>query len=187
MKQVFTPCTGAVQVTRPGCSEGDFLTITIDTETLTQSFIVTGVALEMVGNYQFLHTVNDFVYFYAFGDRVGTLRVSGVSFIKNCLEVEKRGARFIEPYNYYMANRAAQRGGRAVTITLATPDKEITFYGFLVGIRMEAADNQMGPIGHWTMRFDVLPQKQKPPVDFGAPEFRSTGGVIPNYNPTTTA
>lgn len=162
MKQVFTPCTGAVQVVRPGCTDGDFLTVTIDGDKFTKTFIVTGVSLEMSGNYQFLHTVNDFVYFYSFGDRVGTLNVSGVSFIKNCAEVEKTGARFLEAYKYYTQNRAAQRDGKAVTITLATPDDQVTFYGFLVGMRIEAADNQMGPVGHWTMRFDVLPQKQTP-------------------------
>lgn len=180
MPQVFAPCTGAVEVVRSDCKPEDFLLVTVNDEKITETFIVTGVSLEMTGNYQFLHTVNDFVYFYAFGDRVGTLNISGVSFIKSCPQNTKTGSRFLTTYKYYLRNRAAVRGGKAVTVTLATPDDQVTFYGFLVGMRIDAADSALGPIGHWTMRFDVLPQKQKaPPTDFGAPEFRGPGGFIP--------
>ena len=43
---------------------------------------VTGFALEVGGNYQFLHTLNDLVYFYSFGDRVGELNITGMAFIR---------------------------------------------------------------------------------------------------------
>lgn len=69
------------------------------------SFPVTGFALEVGGNYQFLHTVNDFIYFYSFGDRVGELNVTGMAFIrKSCNTGAGFGATevpsYFNPFNY---------------------------------------------------------------------------------------
>lgn len=191
MQQVFTPCTGAVQVARPGCQDTDFLMITIDSKKFTSDFIVTGLSLEMAGNYQFLHTVNDFVYFYAFGDRVGTLNVTGVSFIERCPGTPKAGSAFLAAYNYYMENRSAQREkGQSLLITLSTPSGDpVTFYGFLVGLRIEATAAESGPIGYWTMRFDVLPQKTAPTAapSTGGGFMVGPGAAFPTFNPTELA
>jgi hypothetical protein len=194
MKQVFTPCTGAVMVPRPGCQNSDFLIINIDGADFTSEFIVTGLSLEMAGNYQFLHTVNDFVYFYAFGDRVGTLNVTGVSFIKRCDSTyggqPKAGSAFLAVYNYYMQNRSSQREkGQALSITITSPDGAQTFFGFLVGMRIEATAAESGPIGYWTMRFDVLPQKTAPTAapSTGGGFLVGPGAAFPTFNPTELA
>ena len=155
---VFTPCTGAVAVSRLQCSQSDFLNLKIDGTNFSGNYVLTGVTLEMSGNYQFLHTVNDFVYFYAFGDRVGLLTANGVGFIKTCPGTSQN-AQILSVYEYYMNNRTAARGKKSLLITLSTSQKSVTLYGFLTGVKLDVNDSNFGPIGYWSMRFEVLPQK----------------------------
>lgn len=155
---VFTPCTGGVEIFRQHCSQSDFLLIIIDGKYFSGEYIVNGVTLELSGNYQFLHTVNDFVYFYAFGDRVGTLTVNGIGFIKTCPGTSGK-THIFDIYQYYTDNRTAVRGGQSLDITLASQGRSITLHGFLTGVKLDVNESDMGPIGYWTLRFEVLPQK----------------------------
>lgn len=159
MPMAFTPCTGAVAVLRQECTLNDFLTIAIDGSIFSDQYVVTGVSLEVSGNYQFLHTVNDFVYFYAFGDRVGLLTVTGVGFIKTC-DGAKEGAKIFSIYDYYNKNKTAARGGKALNVVLTPPSgTPVTLHGFLTGVKVDFNQSEMGPIGYWTMRMEVLPKK----------------------------
>jgi hypothetical protein len=161
---VFSPCQGAVEIARPHCSALDVLTIEIDLKPVNA--IVTGLTLEMSGNYQFLHSLNDLVYFYAFGDRVGTLSLTGVGFIKPCAGVgggaTTKGS-ILDLYKYYTDNRAAAATGgargSAKNIVLTGNNQSIKLWGFLTGMRLDVSDGQTGIIGYWTLRFEVLPQK----------------------------
>lgn len=159
-KMVFTPCTGAVEVTRIGCTDADFLIITIEGKTFTSEFVLQGITLEMSGNYQFLHTVNDFVYFYSFGDRVGNLTVTGIGFLKTC-EGAKTGSAIFNVYKYYNENKTVARSGRALNIVLSAPaGPPIKLHGFLTGMKLDVNQSETGPIGYWTLRFEVMPQKE---------------------------
>ena len=153
MAVVFTPCNGAVEIARPNCTQLDVLTIDIDGPVTA---IVTGMTLEMSGNYQFLHTLNDFVYFYSFGDRVGTLNLTGIGFIRTCANSSKGSV--IKMYDYYMEKRAAKQQ-EALNIVLTGDSQSIKLWGFLTGMRLDITDSQMGAIGYWSLRFEVLPQK----------------------------
>lgn len=162
MSLVFAPCTGAAEVVRAGCSPDDFLTVRFDDDTFTEEFILTGVQLEFSGNYQFLHTVNDFVYFYSFGDRVGLLTLSGVSFLNTCDAVEKDGAKLFRIYDWYQENKAVKREGNALIVILTPPSGEtVELYGFVTGVKIDLQQGNTGPIGYWTVRVEVLP-RQKP-------------------------
>ena len=156
MTLIFTPCSGAVVITRPECMSTDVFAIKVDGNEINA--IITGMSLEMSGNYQFLHTVNDFIYFYAFGDRVGQLSISGIGFVKPCGENTKRPP-ILSLYDYYMTNRASKRGGKAFAITLADNSGPRTFHGFLTGVRLDVNDGTIGTVGYWTLRFDVIPQR----------------------------
>lgn len=65
---------------------------------------VTGFALEVGGNYQFLHTLNDLVYFYSFGDRVGELNITGMAFIRRSCDtgfgVNTALPSYFNPFNW---------------------------------------------------------------------------------------
>lgn len=169
-KMVFTPCTGAVEVNRKGCTDSDFLTIKINDDIFTSEFILQGVTLELAGNYQFLHTVNDFVYFYSFGDRVGTLTVMGVGFLQTCssggdgtfVSVPKSGANIFYAYEYYNKNKSVARRGKTLKIVLTPPSgNPVKLHGFLTGMKTEVNQSDSGPVGYWTFRFEVLPQKEQ--------------------------
>lgn len=158
MPVVFTPCSGAVEIARPNCPQHEVLTIEVDGAPVDA--IVTGMTLEMSGNYQFLHSLNELVYFYAFGDRVGTLALTGLGFVHSCGSTGGGGARggILKLYDYYMSKRAAASENKAMPIVLTSQESTVRLWGFLTGLRIDVNDSQMGVIGYWTLRFDVLPQ-----------------------------
>lgn len=153
MAIVFTPCAGAVGIVREGCSDTDHLSITIP----GFEGIITSMSLELSGNYQFLHTLNDFIYVYAFGDRIGVFNVSGVGFTKPC---DGGKGSLMKVYEYYKEKRIADPS-QAVAMKIVIKDSEATgtFFGFLTGARIDAtSDSAVGPLGYWSLRFELLPE-----------------------------
>lgn len=155
MGSLFSPCYGAVTIERKHCPSTEVLTVDLGGGEFNS--IITGLTLELSGNYQFLHTLQDIVYFHAFGDRVGTLNVTGVGFVKNCGK-EPKGS-ILNLYDYYQKNKATKSGGTAKIINITGDDGAgINLLGFLTGVRIDISDSQMGPVGYWALRFEVLPQ-----------------------------
>jgi len=157
MSSIFSPCSGAVVVPRPWCPATE--TVTVQLAGVEIPALISGMTLEMSGNYQFLHSLNELVYFYAFGDRVGTLVLNGLGFLVACGGRGSKLPEFDGLYSFYMKNRAAASGNKAMQIVLTNSGKSIQLWGFLTGMRIDVTDSQMGVIGYWTMRFEVLPQK----------------------------
>lgn len=152
MTLVFTPCSGAVAVARAGCTSADVFSIKIAGEEINA--ITTSMSLELSGNYQFLHTVNNFIYFYSFGDRVGTLSVSGIGFVNKCPNTSK--GLILDVYQYYLNHRAVKQAGKSYAITLTSGGTTKTLYGFLTGARIDVADGPYGILGNWTLKFEVV-------------------------------
>lgn len=156
MAAVFTPCSGVIGIVRENCDETDnfFISISGASGDLLDNAIVTNMSLELSGNYQFLHTLNDFIYAYAFGDRIGTLNVGGVGFAKPC---EGKKGSLLNAYEWYKSNRIAV-STQIMTIILRDSVATGTFVGFLTGMRLDAnTDSEIGAIGHWSMRFELIP------------------------------
>lgn len=156
MPSVFTPCAGVVEVTLPDCATDTFFTIKVDGEEIEG--IITAVEIELSGNYQFLHTVNNFIYFYAFGDRVGVVNITGIGFVKTCDSFTNKGE-LLSMYDYYMKKRAAANGKKSATLTISSQTGgSKTFRGFLTGMRMDIkASDTLGSVGYWGLRFEVIP------------------------------
>jgi hypothetical protein len=158
MALVFTPCSGAVGIVREGCSDTDnfFLSVAGGGSDLIDSAIITSMSLELSGNYQFLHTLNDFIYAYSFGDRIGTLNVSGVGFARACSG--GKGA-LLKTYEWYKTNRIS-RATQILTIVIRDSESSGTFLGFLTGMRLDASsgENDVNGLGHWSMRFELIPE-----------------------------
>lgn len=156
MPSVFTPCAGVVEIKRPDCNDSTFFTIKVDGEKIDG--IITGVEIELSGNYQFLHTVNNFVYFYAFGDRVSTINITGIGFVRTCNVFAEKGE-LLSMYDYYMKHRAAASGNKSASLTLSSQTGGAkTFRGFLTGMRMDIrASETIGTVGYWALRFEVIP------------------------------
>lgn len=154
MAIAFTPCAGAVAIVREGCDEADHMIITIDGGF---DSIITSFSLELSGNYQFLHTLNDFIYVYSFGERIGVLNLNGVGFTKPC--GSDKGA-IMEVYNpYYKDNRISQ-SANPLKIVIEDSKTKGTFMGFLTGMRIDVtSDTAVGPLGYWSLRFELLPEE----------------------------
>jgi hypothetical protein len=93
-QSIFTPCEGAIVKVnlcpQGGGGGGGTFNVTVNGAQL--GFPTSGFILEMQGNYQFLHALDQFIYYYNFGDRVGELTVSGFGFIGGFV-VQRNSAR----------------------------------------------------------------------------------------------
>lgn len=122
----------------------------------TFNSIITGVSLQHQGNVQFMHTLQEFVYLYIFGDRMGDMMVSGVSFSRTCATgistIQAHGLEWV--HSYYLFNRVALRA-RPVSLVLGLTT---VFQGFLVGSGIALNDPQQG-LGQFTLKFAVLPPR----------------------------
>jgi len=186
MSLVFTPCAGVVEIKRTWCGDDTFFTLKVDGQEING--IATGIEIEMSGNYQFQHTVNNFIYFYAFGDRIGSINVTGIGFVKGCgssrwnniFDVQKKGE-LLQLYDYYMQHRAAASGNKSSKLTISSADGGTkTLRGFLTGMRMDIkATEALGTVGYWTFRFEVIPERPNTafrfPVAFGPGGNASSG------------
>ena len=114
--------------------------------------IITSVAVSSQGGFQFLHSLRQYVYIYIFGERVGELTVSGLTFSGGCEDnpdVPKSGMEAV--LAYYNLMRATRRpcpvgvrvGGTA-------------FRGFLLGVQLAILDADSG-LGRFTLKFHTPP------------------------------
>lgn len=152
---VFTQCDGAVYTVKINCENesSSIFKITFDNKML--SMPVTGFALEQGANFQFLHTINNFIYAYVFGDRIGELLVSGIGFIKPTCSRGGflDGGSMCELNAFYQNKRISNPAQhKAVAISLGECG---AFWAFLTGMRMSLPRADV-LVGQWSLRFHVL-------------------------------
>ena len=163
---VFTKCDGAVYAVSVQCQDENSSVFKIMYNEGTGggnkflSVPISGFALEQQGNYQFLHTVGDFTYFYLFGDRIGELTVSGFGFISPACGPAGGKGSICELYNWYQQNRVAAKN-KAMGITLGNNGNCGSFWAFLTGMRMEMPRADI-LVAQWSLRFNVIPKKTPP-------------------------
>lgn len=145
----FTP--GAGTVTRVLSEKEDTIFKIAFSGGAALTLPVTGFAIEQSGNYQFLNTVNNFIYVYSFGDRISEMTVSGLGFVKTCNAEETK---INNIFTFYNTNKISR--GLQLSVTLG--DANEAFYAFLTGMRCELQD-PMTMIGQWSLRFHVVPKK----------------------------
>jgi hypothetical protein len=117
---------------------------------------ITGYTLDLSTNHQFLHTLNEFIYAFAFGDRVGELTLTGVAFTAPTCAVGvgdiSNDVKQENVYEFYLA----QKFSKSLTPTKITiGGSSIQLIGFLTGVRMSVPDPQL-PIMQWALRFNVI-------------------------------
>lgn len=110
--------------------------------------IITSATVQEDGNYQTQYTLNETIYTYVFGDRIGALQLSGVCFAHPC-DGQPSGMKQIS--DLYRANRVAKIG-RPVQVSCG----EIKFRGLLTGTTWAVTDAET-QLGQWTFRFDTFP------------------------------
>ena len=102
----------------------------------------------MQENAQFLHTLDDAIFVYAFGDRISSLTISGAAFAEECVSGKDGMSQII---TYYRKNRLSARDTPLIIVYGG-----ITFRGFLVGCNMDVA-NAETQLGQWTLGFNAVP------------------------------
>lgn len=157
-------CDGGVLRVNTGCPTTTLAAISVDTFTL--QLPITGYSLDMGTNHQFLHSLDNFIYLYAFGDRVGELTLSGMAFTGSC--VQNNGGGDISAamgqcsiLSYYKDNRVSNSAGTKVSkISLGSCSNIL--YGFLTGMRLDMP-NPSAPIVQWALRYHVVLLENKVP------------------------
>lgn len=86
--------------------------------------IITGIGIREGANVQYLQTLSRVIYVYVFGDRIGDMVVSGITFSHGC---DGPGAGIEAVRNYYRQNRVTNRVS-PVSLTLGA---STTFVGYL--------------------------------------------------------
>lgn len=113
--------------------------------------IITGFHFNSRSGVQFMHTLRDFIYVYVFGERIGTVVVSGLSFHQSCGGSSCHGLENI--IAYYSANRASTR---AVPLVIVFGCSTVIF-GLLTEIQAELKDPDK-KVANFSLSFQSIPQ-----------------------------
>lgn len=126
-----------------------------------QSFksIITGLSFQQQSGFQILHTLNQFIYIYNFGERSSDLMINGLCFMANCTDSVNLATGIISTptglehvIKFYKQNRLSTSGA-PLSFTIGTT---IALKGFLVGLRTDMTDPNSG-IAQFSMQFKVPP------------------------------
>ena len=119
--------------------------------------ILTDLAVRRGANYQIIHSMSDLIYAYAFGDRVGPVRASGITFPRFCDESFADPSGTENLLAYYAANNISVTG-TPVPIVVGTSGLGV-MRGFLVGLDAGIARPQ-DRIGTFALEFVTLPVRR---------------------------
>lgn len=156
--------TGSVVRVKPDPENVDIVVIKVDSVAggIMKEVPVTGYTLELSTNHQFLHTLDEFIYAFAFGDRIGELTLTGIAFTTSVCEANGASSRYITDevkqenvYEFYLANKFST-SLRPTKIQIGRGGTQLI--GFLTGMRMEVPNPQL-PIMQWALRFSVVVSK----------------------------
>lgn len=112
--------------------------------------VITNFGMSAAGNFQFLHTLRNFVYIYVFGERISEINVGGLAFPQLCNIEGPSGVELL--WDYYQKKKVAANG-TPVTVAIGT---RMSFQGFLTGFTFGASDPNYG-LAQWGMRFHFHP------------------------------
>lgn len=151
---VFQPCEGGIYKVPQDCpGGGGKSTGAINIAGFPGGVPITGFLLELHTNHQFLHSLDEFIYVFPFGDRIGELTVTGLTFLGgDCGGETPPGPCSI--FGYYLSKRLSKKEGFTPSkITLS--DCPGVLLGFLTGLRIETLKPEL-PIVQWVLRYNVI-------------------------------
>mgnify|MGYP003344067925 CR=1 FL=1 len=113
--------------------------------------ILTSASIKYGVNVQFQHSLDQFIYVYIFGRRMGEFNVSGITFADTCTSsiVGYHGADVVQAY--WDIFNTVQYGKPITAVFGTTP-----FILFLVGMQQSLAEPEFG-IGRFSLNFAVMP------------------------------
>lgn len=114
--------------------------------------IITQVGVRQEGNFQFLQTLDDTIFLYVFGNKIGEIRLAGMAFSESCDAQGTIGSD--EVLDFYDENKISNQA-EPVIVGLGPRRK---FNGFLTGMQFDVADPEL-QIGQWSYRFHSFPSR----------------------------
>lgn len=122
------------------------------------NFIVTQASINQSGNYQFLHTLQDMLYIYVFGDRISEIQVSGITFAGMCGGSRSSAGRArsgtAEILDFYKKNKVS---ARADPVLVRFGDQQHVFQSFLTGCQVDVSRPEV-MLGQFVFRFHAAPE-----------------------------
>lgn len=136
----------------------NFLTVDPDITFDDQRSIITRVTLSQQVNVQFLHTLGSLIYVYVFGDRMGSVSLSGLSFLCGCDDpqglFEASGAEIgaEKMLLWYKENRASKKAD-PVRVTIG----KTVIEGFVTSFTEDVVDPSLKMV-QWSVQMASLPE-----------------------------
>jgi hypothetical protein len=116
--------------------------------------IITRLTIAQQTNFQFLHTLGQQIFIYSFGDRIGQMTVSGISFFRRCDEGAQSQIGIEKVLNFYARNKLSRRQD-PVSVTLG---RDITIQGFIQGSRADVIDPKQN-LFSFSFQIAVIPEE----------------------------
>jgi len=159
MPSFFTGPVGRVAACTDEHAEGTATFIKTDPALTwsSQKSIITRITVSQQGNYQFLHTIGNDVYVYVFGDRMGSVTISGLSMTVDCTGGTRANPGFHGfelIMKWYQENRVAMRR-EPVQVNIG----QTFFLGFVVGLTGDVVDPATR-IMQYGLQLVTLPEKK---------------------------
>lgn len=114
--------------------------------------IITRLTISQQVNIQFLHTLGSLVYVYVFGDRMGQVTLSGLSFACDCPSGVDLGAERM--LLWYKEHRASRRR-TPIRVTIG----RVVIEGFVTGFTEDVVDPSVSLV-QWGVTMQALPDDE---------------------------
>jgi len=119
--------------------------------------VITSLSVQFEGGRQFLHTLEDMIFLYVFGERMGEMTISGVCFSDVCAgatpgELGRVGHGAERVLGHYVGHRVTFRA-EPVLVAFGV---DTAFECFLTGVGVAINDPEKG-LGQFTYRLSVVP------------------------------
>lgn len=154
MKMLFQSRPGVVvKLDDPAVQcETQMLGLTPDITFEVERSIVTRLTISQQVNIQFLHTLGALIYVYVFGDRIGAVNLSGLSFACECPGGSELGAE--KMMLWYKTNRASKKR-ELVEVQIG----KTVIRGFVVSFTEDVVDPSLNLV-QWGVSMTALPEEE---------------------------
>jgi hypothetical protein len=120
---------------------------------------ISGLEFESPDGVQYQYSLDDAIYIYTFGPRMGGLMLHGFSFPWTSEEDEEEPITnngWEAPFSYFFGKRVSETG-ELITVTIGSGTDAANLSGFLDGFRFTAQD-PVDLVASWIMKISTLPE-----------------------------
>lgn len=144
-----------VQLDDPALScNANFLSVDPDIAFETERSIITRLTISQQVNIQFLHTLGSLIYLYVFGDRMGQVSLSGLSFLCGCDDADSQSTEIgAEKMLFWYKKHRASKRAEPVRVTVG----KTVIEGFVTSFTEDVVDPSLRMV-QWGVNISSLPE-----------------------------